>query len=73
MTIGEGTTASRIDVQLNDGNDFSTRDVIHLPRARIKTPATGIAAGIVGGEMRWRSDLVQALYHGVLHSVGLTD
>jgi hypothetical protein len=73
MSIGEGTAARQIDVQLNDGDDFSTRDVIHLPRARIKTPATRIAVGIIGGEMRWRSDLVQALYHGVLHSVGLTD
>jgi hypothetical protein len=73
MSIGEGTAASRIDVQLNDGDDFSTRDIIHLPRARIKTPATRIVVGIIGGEMCRRSDLVQALYHGVLHSVGLTD
>jgi hypothetical protein len=41
-------------------------------RTQIRTAATRIVAGIVGGEMRWRSDLVQALYHGKLHSVGLT-
>jgi hypothetical protein len=29
-------------------------------------------AAIIDGELSWRSDLVQALYHGELDSVGLT-
>jgi hypothetical protein len=35
VSKGKGTAASRSGVQLNGGADPSTRDVIHLPRARI--------------------------------------
>jgi hypothetical protein len=72
MSKGGGTAASRSGVQLNDGADPSTRDVIHLPRARIQTPVTQIVAEVVDGELSWCSDPVQALYHGIPHSVGLT-
>jgi hypothetical protein len=58
VSKGGGTAASQSGVQLNGGADPSTRDVIHLPRARIQTPATRIAAEVVGGELSWCSDPV---------------
>ena len=57
---GVGTAASRIGVQLNGGEDLSTRDVIHLPRARIETATARIAAEIVGSELSWWLDLFQS-------------
>jgi hypothetical protein len=56
---GGGTAASRIGVQLNGGDDLSTRDVIHLPRAQIEMTATRIAAEIIGGELSAWSDPFQ--------------
>jgi hypothetical protein len=58
---------------IHDDDICVTLSAIRSTRARIETAAARIAAEVVDGEMRWRSDLVQTLYHGILHSVGLTD
>jgi hypothetical protein len=67
-----GTAASRnslLTVLIHGGGSLSA---IRSTRARIETAAARIAAEVVGGEMRWRSDPVQALYHCELPSVHLT-
>jgi hypothetical protein len=58
---------------IHDDDICVTLSTIRSTRARIETAAARIAAEVIGGEMRWRSDLVQALYHGILLSVGLTN
>jgi hypothetical protein len=57
------------------GDDLFTPRRYPTIQARIPTSVTRITAEeVVGGEdsLRWRSDLVQALYHGRAHSVHLT-
>jgi hypothetical protein len=72
---GGGTTTSWNGVQLTGGEDILT------PRRYRLTPSVNLDAGdtnhgrrVVGGEdsLRWRSDPVQALYHGIAHSVHVT-
>jgi hypothetical protein len=75
VSKGGSTAAGRGGVQLTGGEDLLT------PRRYRLTPSTNLDAGdtnhggrVVGGEdsLRWRSDSVQALYHGIAHSVHLT-
>jgi hypothetical protein len=56
VSQGRSTTADRGGFQLDGGEDLLTREVIHKPRARIRTVAARIAAKVVGGELSWCSD-----------------
>jgi hypothetical protein len=67
-----GTTASQNSLLTGHIHGGVTLSAIRSTRARIETAAARIAVEVVGGEMRWRSDLVQALYHCELPSVHLT-
>jgi hypothetical protein len=74
---GGSTAAGRGGVQLTGGEDILT------PRRYRLTPSVNLDAGdashgggggVTGGGifLRWQSDPVQALYHGIAHSVHLT-
>ena len=68
--------ASRSGVQLTDGDDLSYPDVIYLPRARILTPVSRIAAQDWSSAVRvsrWQSDLVQSTVPSNPSSVHLTE
>jgi hypothetical protein len=67
-----GTAASRNSLLIGLIHGGVSLSAIRSTRARIEMAAARIAAEVVGGEMRWRSDPVQALYHCELPSVHLT-
>jgi hypothetical protein len=52
----EATMSHRSDLQRAGGEDLLPREVIHKPRARIRTTTARIAAKVVGGELSWCSD-----------------
>ena len=70
--LGDFQAASRNSLLTGLIHGGGSLSAIRSTRARIETAVARIAAEVVGGEMRWRSDPVQALYHCELPSVHLT-
>ena len=58
---------------IHDDDICVTLSAIRSTRAQIEIAVARIAAEVVGGEMRWRSDPILVVYHCTASSVGLTE